>query len=78
TAGRADLCALARPHLTDPHWTLRAAAELGFAEQPWPMQYLTGKSQLERTLARARAGAGTQGEMADSTTALAAAKQAAQ
>ncbi|MBV8202518.1 MAG: bifunctional salicylyl-CoA 5-hydroxylase/oxidoreductase, partial [Acidobacteria bacterium] len=32
TAGRADLCALARPHLTDPHWTLRAAAELGFAE----------------------------------------------
>ena len=52
TAGRADLCALARPHLTDPHWTLRAAAELGFAEQPWPVQYLTGKSQLERTLAR--------------------------
>jgi anthraniloyl-CoA monooxygenase len=51
-AGRADLCALARPHLTDPHWTLRAAAELGFAAQPWPVQYLTGKSQLERSLAR--------------------------
>jgi anthraniloyl-CoA monooxygenase len=50
-AGRADLCALARPHLTDPHWTLRAAAELGFAEQPWPVQYLTGKSQLERAVA---------------------------
>ena len=55
TAGRADLCALARPHLIDPHWTLRAAAELGFAEQPWPVQYLTGKSQLERAIARAQA-----------------------
>jgi anthraniloyl-CoA monooxygenase len=52
TAGRADLCALARPHLTDPHWTLRAAAELGFTAQPWPVQYLSGKSQLERLLAR--------------------------
>ena len=27
-AGRADLCALARPHLTDPYWTLHAAADL--------------------------------------------------
>ncbi len=26
TAGRADLVALARPHLIDPMWTLRAAA----------------------------------------------------
>ncbi|MCK1823220.1 bifunctional salicylyl-CoA 5-hydroxylase/oxidoreductase, partial [Streptomyces sp. XM83C] len=26
-AGRTDLCALARPHLYDPHWTLHAAAE---------------------------------------------------
>jgi anthraniloyl-CoA monooxygenase len=52
TAGRADLCALARPHLTDPHWTLRAAAELGFAAQPWPVQYLSGKAQLERAIER--------------------------
>jgi anthraniloyl-CoA monooxygenase len=59
TAGRADLCALARPHLTDPHWTLRAAAELGFAEQPWPMQYLTGKSQLERAVERQNEMRGT-------------------
>jgi anthraniloyl-CoA monooxygenase len=59
TAGRADLCALARPHLTDPHWTLRAAAELGFAEQPWPMQYLTGKSQLERAIERQNEMRGT-------------------
>jgi anthraniloyl-CoA monooxygenase len=53
-AGRADLCALARPHLADPQWTLRAAATLGYAEQWWPVQYLSGKSQLERTLARAK------------------------
>ena len=54
TAGRADLCALARPHLSDPQWTLRAAAELGFAAQPWPVQYLSGKSQLYRAFERAR------------------------
>jgi anthraniloyl-CoA monooxygenase len=53
-AGRADLCALARPHLADPNWTLHAAAQLGYAGQPWPVQYLTGKAQLERTLERQR------------------------
>jgi len=52
-AGRADLCALARPHLADPYWTLHAAAQLGYADMPWPDQYLSGKSQLERNLARA-------------------------
>ena len=52
-AGRADLCALGRPHLADPHWTLHAAAQLGYAAMPWPVQYLPGKSQLERNLARA-------------------------
>ena len=26
-SGRADLCALGRPHLYDPYWTLHAAAE---------------------------------------------------
>jgi anthraniloyl-CoA monooxygenase len=51
-AGRADLVALARPHLADPHWTLHAAAELGHRRQPWPVQYLTGKQQLERLLER--------------------------
>ena len=51
-AGRADLCALARPHLTDPQWTLHAAAALGYSEQWWPVQYLSGKRQLERTLQR--------------------------
>jgi anthraniloyl-CoA monooxygenase len=52
-AGRADLCALARPHLADPYWTLHAAAQLGYADMPWPVQYLSGKAQLERNLARA-------------------------
>jgi len=53
-AGRADLCALARPHLSDPQWTLRAAAEQGFAAQPWPPQYLAGRDQMMRTFARLR------------------------
>ena len=52
-AGRADLCALARPHLADPYWTLRAAAQQGFAPQAWPPQYLAGREQLERNLRRA-------------------------
>ena len=56
-AGRADLCALARPHLADPNWTLRAAAELGYAGQWWPVQYLSGKQQLERTLAAGKGSA---------------------
>ncbi|MGW8377209.1 bifunctional salicylyl-CoA 5-hydroxylase/oxidoreductase [Streptomyces sp. ODS28] len=43
-AGRADLCALARPHLYDPHWTLHAAAEQGYAGPGavWPLQYGAG------------------------------------
>jgi anthraniloyl-CoA monooxygenase len=58
-AGRADLCALGRPHLADPHWTLHAAAQLGWTEQPWPNQYLSGKSQLERSLKRQQEMLGT-------------------
>ncbi|MCK1797032.1 bifunctional salicylyl-CoA 5-hydroxylase/oxidoreductase [Streptomyces sp. XM4193] len=43
-AGRADLCALARPHLHDPHWTLHAAAEQGYSGPgaPWPLPYAAG------------------------------------
>ena len=52
-AGRADLCALARPHLADPCWTLHAAAQLGYKDMPWPKPYLAGKAQLERNLERA-------------------------
>ncbi|HEX8363519.1 MAG TPA: bifunctional salicylyl-CoA 5-hydroxylase/oxidoreductase [Longimicrobium sp.] len=51
-AGRADLCALARPHLSDPAWTLHAAAELGYADQWWPVQYGSGRQQLERLVQR--------------------------
>ncbi len=52
-AGRADLCCLARPHLADPYWTLHAAAQLAYKGQQWPVQYLSGRSQYERNLARA-------------------------
>lgn len=52
-AGRADLCALARPHLADPAWTLHAAAQLGYHDIAWPAPYLGGKAQLERNLERA-------------------------
>jgi anthraniloyl-CoA monooxygenase len=40
--GRADLCALARPHLADPVFTQRAAALQGY-DLEWPVQYLAGK-----------------------------------
>lgn len=58
-AGRADLVALARPHLADPHWTLRAAMDLGFAQQWWPVQYLQGREQLRRLRQRALEMRGT-------------------
>jgi len=58
-SGRADLCALARPHLADPSFTLRAAAEyaaLGYAVEgvSWPKQYVPGRQQLEALARRAR------------------------
>jgi len=52
-AGRADLCAIARPHLADPSWTLHEAAKQGYTDVWWPSPYLNGKEQLERNLARA-------------------------
>ena len=53
-AGRADLCAIARPHLADPAWTLHEAAKLGYTQIAWPRQYHAGKLQLERNLQRER------------------------
>ncbi|MFC7842535.1 bifunctional salicylyl-CoA 5-hydroxylase/oxidoreductase [Streptomyces sp. NPDC057382] len=43
-AGRTDLCALARPHLYDPNWTLHAAAEQGYTGggAVWPAPYRAG------------------------------------
>ena len=55
-AGRADLCAIARPHLAHASWTLAAAAAQGYAEQWWPEPYRSAKSQLERAATRAAAG----------------------
>jgi anthraniloyl-CoA monooxygenase len=57
-AGRADLCAIARPHLANPAWTLIEAARIGHTNgigADWPQQYVKGKSQLERNFERARA-----------------------
>jgi anthraniloyl-CoA monooxygenase len=51
-AGRADLVALARPHLIDPFWTLRAAAALDYRDVHVPPQYLNGQAQLARNLKR--------------------------
>jgi anthraniloyl-CoA monooxygenase len=51
-AGRADLCAVGRPHLANPAWTLTEAARIGYRAMPWPRQYLAGKGQLERNLER--------------------------
>ncbi|WP_431258356.1 bifunctional salicylyl-CoA 5-hydroxylase/oxidoreductase [Roseateles chitinivorans] len=60
-AGRADLCAIARPHLANPAWTLTEAAKIGYLSGPgldWPAQYLSGKSQMEREFERQRASGG--------------------
>jgi anthraniloyl-CoA monooxygenase len=54
-AGRADLCAIARPHLANPAWTLTEAAKIGFTEAAWPPQYRTAKAQLEANFAREKA-----------------------
>jgi len=58
-SGRADLAALARPHLADPYWTLHAAAELGWTGQAWPVPYEAGRDQYVRNLTRAQEIAGT-------------------
>ncbi|MFJ9586476.1 bifunctional salicylyl-CoA 5-hydroxylase/oxidoreductase [Streptomyces acidicola] len=59
-AGRTDLCALARPHLYDPNWTLHAAAEQGYQGPgvSWPAPYRAG-SRPPRTgrTVRSRRGA---------------------
>jgi anthraniloyl-CoA monooxygenase len=56
-AGRADLCAVARPHLANPAWTLTEAAKIGFAELAWPRQYRSAKAQMEANFAREKAQA---------------------
>jgi anthraniloyl-CoA monooxygenase len=53
-AGRADLCCLARPHLADPQWTFRAAAEQSYNGPALaiPRQYHAGFLQMERNFTR--------------------------
>ncbi|MBX3637095.1 MAG: bifunctional salicylyl-CoA 5-hydroxylase/oxidoreductase, partial [Rubrivivax sp.] len=53
-AGRADLCAVARPHLADPAWTLHEAAKIGHDAIAWPVQYDSGRRQYETNLRRAQ------------------------
>ena len=56
-AGRADLCAVARPHLANPAWTLLESAKIGYTDVAWPKQYRSAKVQLERNLERERTAA---------------------
>ncbi|HEY7242322.1 MAG TPA: bifunctional salicylyl-CoA 5-hydroxylase/oxidoreductase [Xanthobacteraceae bacterium] len=53
-AGRADLVALARPHLVDPYFTMRAAGWYDAPAIHCPPQYLAGKEQLFRNSSRER------------------------
>jgi anthraniloyl-CoA monooxygenase len=52
-AGRADLVAIARPHLADPYWTLHAATAIGDRHEAWPDPYLPGRDQAWRLADRA-------------------------
>jgi anthraniloyl-CoA monooxygenase len=54
-AGKADLVALARPHLTNPYFTLQASAWYQHMGQHWPVQYLPGRDQAFRNAPRERA-----------------------
>jgi anthraniloyl-CoA monooxygenase len=54
-AGKADLVALARPHLANPYFTLQASAWYQHMGQYWPPQYLSGRDQAYRNAARERA-----------------------
>jgi anthraniloyl-CoA monooxygenase len=54
-SGKADLVALGRPHLADPHFTLQASAWYQHAAQFWPPQYLPGRDQALRNAPRERA-----------------------
>ena len=48
-AGRADLCALSRPLLSDPAWVLHECARYGW-ETRWPAPYEYGRQQLVQSL----------------------------
>ena len=54
-SGKADLVALARPHLANPYFTLQASAWYQHHGQHWPLQYLSGRDQAFRNAQRERA-----------------------
>ena len=56
-AGRADLCAVARPHLANPSWTLTEAAKIGYTLVSWPKQYRSAKGQMEANFVREKTAA---------------------
>ena len=56
-AGRADLCAVARPHLANPAWTLTEAAKIGYTAVTWPAPYASAKPQMEANFLREKAQA---------------------
>jgi anthraniloyl-CoA monooxygenase len=60
-AGRADLCALARPHLADPAWTLHEAARLQSQHVSWPQPYLSGRDQLYREIGKQKEAVAQEG-----------------
>jgi anthraniloyl-CoA monooxygenase len=74
-SGRADLCAVARPHLSNPAWTLHETAKLAAqatehrpaALLNWPKPYWAGRDQYLRELAK---------DIASLTTSTAGAQQA--
>jgi anthraniloyl-CoA monooxygenase len=63
-AGRADLCAIARPHLADPAWTLHETAALQSDQVDWPRQYWAGRDQLYREAGKLQQAAGAAGGVA--------------
>ena len=48
-AGRADLVAMARPHLRDAYLTRRAAEQYEYYDQSWPGQYALGAPRPAKT-----------------------------
>ncbi len=53
-AGRADLCAIARPHLADPAWTLHEAAQLAAVapRSTGRASTCSGRDQMYREIAK--------------------------
>lgn len=67
-SGRADLCAIGRPHLAHPAWTLAEAARIGYRGPiglDWPAPYRSGKAPLEREFERLRGGSVAAAEQAN-------------